>query len=147
MQRRGIHAVRGSIALTLLSLAECVTYIIASFLGDYLKDRLVYVNIASSGALAVICIVWPLIDVTYGVILAISLGIVTSLGNVMLSVAECVSRYHHIVRYHISRYCHICRYCLISRCCHICRYCHILEYCHISRYCNFSSYCNISRYC
>jgi len=74
MQRKGIHAMHSSIALTLLSLAECVTYIVASFLGDYLKDRLVYVNVAASGALAVICIVWPLIDVNYEMILVISLG-------------------------------------------------------------------------
>ena len=74
MQRKGIKTTWASLALTMLSLAECLTYMIASFLGDYLKDRLVYVNVASSGALATICIVWPLIDVTYGLILVISLG-------------------------------------------------------------------------
>lgn len=74
MQRKGINAAWASLALTMLSLAEFLTYVIASFLGDYLKDRLVYVNIVSSGSLATICIVWPLIDVTYGLILIISLG-------------------------------------------------------------------------
>ena len=33
---------QSSVALTLLSMAECVTYVVASFLGDYLKDRLHY---------------------------------------------------------------------------------------------------------
>ena len=74
MQLKNITIARSSIALTLLSLAECVTYIAASFMGDYLKDRLVYVNVVASFCLAVICIVWPMIDVTYGLILIISLG-------------------------------------------------------------------------
>jgi len=39
-----------------------------------LKDRLVYVNIVSSGCLAVICIIWPLIDITYVMILAVAIG-------------------------------------------------------------------------
>ena len=65
---------QSSVALTLLSMAECVTYVVASFLGDYLKDRLVYVNIVSSGCLAVICIIWPLIDITYVMILAVAIG-------------------------------------------------------------------------
>ncbi|ESO07035.1 hypothetical protein HELRODRAFT_171077 [Helobdella robusta] len=80
MQRRNITPKWSSLALILLSLAECVTYITASFLGDYLKDRLVYVNVAASGALAVICLVWPLIDVSYGMILAISLAMGGFLG-------------------------------------------------------------------
>ena len=90
---------QSSVALTLLSMAECVTYVVASFLGDYLKDRLVYVkdrliylkdkdrldylkdrlvyvNIVSSGCLAVICIIWPLIDITYVMILAVAIGTV-----------------------------------------------------------------------
>lgn len=74
MQLRGISTTWGSLALTMLSLAEFLTYIVASTLGDYLKDRLVYVNVAASGALATICLVWPLIDVSYGMILVISLG-------------------------------------------------------------------------
>jgi len=65
---------QSSVALTLLSMAECVTYIVASFLGDYLKDRLVYVNIMSSFCLAIICIIWPLIDITYVMILAVAIG-------------------------------------------------------------------------
>jgi len=65
---------QSSVALTLLSMAECVTYIVASFLGDYLKDRLVYVNIVSSSCLAVICIIWPLVDITYVMILAVAIG-------------------------------------------------------------------------
>ena len=69
---------QSSVALTLLSMAECVTYIVASFLGDYLKDRLVYVNIVSSSCLAVICIIWPLVDITYVMILAVAIGTVSS---------------------------------------------------------------------
>jgi hypothetical protein len=74
MKKKEIPIMKSSIALTLLSLAECVTYIVASFLGGYLKDRLVYVNVISSSCLALICIVWPLIDVTYVLILAIAIG-------------------------------------------------------------------------
>lgn len=65
---------QSSVALTLLSMAEFVTYVVASFLGDYLKDRLVYVNVVSSSCLAVVCIAWPFIDVDYILILAVSLG-------------------------------------------------------------------------
>ena len=74
MQLKKIPEMQSSMAITLLSMAECVTYVVASFMGDYLKDRLVYVNVYSAGALAVICIVWPMIDVAFEVILAISLG-------------------------------------------------------------------------
>jgi len=70
---------QSSVALTLLSMAECVTYIVASFLGDYLKDRLVYVNVVSSSCLAVICIIWPLIDITYVMILAVAIGTFVSI--------------------------------------------------------------------
>jgi hypothetical protein len=75
MKLKEIPMMKSSMALTLLSLAECVTYIIASFLGDYLKDRLVYVNVISSSCLALICIVWPFIDVTYILILVIAIGL------------------------------------------------------------------------
>jgi hypothetical protein len=74
MKLKDIDIMRSSIALTLLSLSECVTYIVASFLGDYLKDKLVYVNVISSSCLALICIVWPMIDVTYFLILTIAIG-------------------------------------------------------------------------
>lgn len=80
MERKHFALQESSVALTLLSTAECVTYVIASFLGDYLKDRLVYVNVVSSGCLAVICIVWPLIDITYTMILAVAIGMGGFLG-------------------------------------------------------------------
>jgi len=75
MKLKDIPVTMSAIALTLLSFAECITYIVASFLGDYLKDRLVYVNIISSSCLGLICIVWPLIDVTFFMILCIAIGI------------------------------------------------------------------------
>ena len=107
MQLQGIKTQDSSWALTLLSLCECVTYVIAAFLGDYLKvlniknilllklthtatiteiascvtvlliylqGKLVYVNIGAAGALSLICITWPFVDVSYSVILTISLG-------------------------------------------------------------------------
>lgn len=43
-------------------------------MGDTFKGRLVYVNILASACLAFICIIWPFIDVAYGVILTISIG-------------------------------------------------------------------------
>lgn len=74
MQRKGISLGKSSVALTLLSLSEFVTYVLASMLGDNLKGRLVYANVVSSSCLAVICIVWPFVDIDYALILAISLG-------------------------------------------------------------------------
>ena len=76
MERKGISLGKSSIALTLLSLSELVTYIVASVLGDNLKGRLIYANVVSSSCLAVICIAWPFVDVDYALILTISLGYV-----------------------------------------------------------------------
>ena len=74
MERKGISLEKSSLALTLLSLSEFVTYVVASVLGDNLKGRLVYANVVSSSCLAVICIAWPFVDIHYALILAISLG-------------------------------------------------------------------------
>ena len=59
MERKGISLGKSSVALTLLSLSEFVTYVVASVLGDNLKGRLIYANVVSSSCLAVICIAWP----------------------------------------------------------------------------------------
>lgn len=74
MKLKKIAPTSSSLAVTLLSLAECITYIVASLLGDYLKGSLVYVNALAAAALAVVCITWPFIDVDYSVILLISVG-------------------------------------------------------------------------
>jgi len=74
MELKHFQLQQSSTALTLLSMAVCVTYIVALFLGDYLKDRLVFVNIVSSICLAVIYIILTLVDITYGMTLAISIG-------------------------------------------------------------------------
>ena len=74
MQRKGISLQKSSVALTLLSLSEFVTYVLASVLGDNLKGRLIYANVVSSSCLAAICVAWPFVDVNYALILAISLG-------------------------------------------------------------------------
>ena len=74
MKLKGISTTRSSGSLTLLSLAECITYLIASFYGDYLKGKLVYINVVASGALAFICIIWPFVDVGYSVICVIAIG-------------------------------------------------------------------------
>ncbi len=74
MKRRGILIERASWALTLLSLAECTTYIIASLFGDYLKGRLVYINIMAAAALSLVCIIWPAVDVSFTVICIICIG-------------------------------------------------------------------------
>lgn len=74
MQRKGISLEKSSIALTLLSLSELVTYVLASLLGDNLKGRLIYANVVSSSCLAVICIAWPFVDVDYALILTNSFG-------------------------------------------------------------------------
>jgi len=74
MKLKHFQLQQSSTALTLLSMAVCVTYIVALFLGDYLKDRLVFVNIVSSICLAVIYIILTLVDITYGMTLAISIG-------------------------------------------------------------------------
>ena len=74
MKLKGIAIPDGSWALTLLSLFECISYIIASLLGDLLKGRLVYANVVASGCLAIICFIWPSVDVNYTVILLIAGG-------------------------------------------------------------------------
>jgi len=74
MQRKGISLEKSSVALTLLSLSELVTYVLASFLGNNLKGRLIYANVVSSSCLAVICIAWPFVDVHYVLILVVSIG-------------------------------------------------------------------------
>ena len=74
MERKGISLAKSSVALTLLSLAEFITYVLASVLGDNLKGRLIYANVVSSSCLSVICIAWPFVDVDYVLILTISLG-------------------------------------------------------------------------
>ncbi len=79
MEHKGIPQERSWSAVTLLSFAECVTYVIASFLGDYLKGVLVYVNVISAAALALICFVWPFVDFTFGVIIGIAIGITSLL--------------------------------------------------------------------
>ena len=40
MKLHNIDTQKGSFALTMLSFAECITYITASFLGDYIKGAL-----------------------------------------------------------------------------------------------------------
>jgi len=80
MELKGIPPAKSSWALTLLSFAECVTYIIASFMGDYFKGRLVYVNIIAAAALSFICLIWPLVDVSYAIICLISMAMGGFLG-------------------------------------------------------------------
>ena len=98
MERKGISLEMSSLALTLLSLSELVTYVLASVLGDNplkavshrrrqhccvvsrsvlgdnLKGRLIYVNVVSSSCLAVVCIAWPFLDINFALILFTSLG-------------------------------------------------------------------------
>lgn len=74
MKLHSIPPTKSSWVLTLLSLAECITYIMASFLGDYLKGKLVYVNVVAAAALSFICIIWPFVDVTYSLICLIAIG-------------------------------------------------------------------------
>ena len=74
MHTHNIGQEEGSFALTLLSLAECITYIVASFLGDWFKGKLVYVNVIAASCLAVICLFWPVLDVSFGVICLISMS-------------------------------------------------------------------------
>ena len=85
MERKGISLEKSSVAPTLLSLSEFVTYVLAAVLGDNLKGRLVYANVVSSSCLAVICIAWPFVDIGYTLILTISLGYYTC----------CVSLHQH----------------------------------------------------
>ncbi len=73
MELKNIPPEQSSFALTLLSFMECVTYIIASFVGDWFKGKLVLTNVGAAGALALICLFWPVLDVNYEVILLISL--------------------------------------------------------------------------
>ena len=74
MELKGIPTSRSSWAITLLSFAECITYMIASFLGDKLKGRLVYINIVAAAALSLICLFWPVMDVSYGTIMLMSIS-------------------------------------------------------------------------
>jgi len=74
MERKGISLEKSSLALTLLSLSELVTYVLASLLGDTLKGRLVVVNVVASSCLAVVCIAWPFVDINFALILLTSLG-------------------------------------------------------------------------
>ena len=74
MTLKDISLQRSSFAVTLLSLSECITYLLASFLGDYLKGRLVYANVVSSACLALICVIWPFVDIDYFFILAVAVG-------------------------------------------------------------------------
>ena len=73
MELKGIPPEKSSFALTLLSFMECVTYIIASFVGDWFKGKLILTNVIAAAALAFICLFWPLVDINYGIILLISL--------------------------------------------------------------------------
>ncbi|XP_064626333.1 monocarboxylate transporter 5-like [Lineus longissimus] len=72
MKLKGILTTDGSWALTLLSLFECISYIGASLLGDRLKGKLIYANVIASCSLAVICLIWPSVDVNYALILVIA---------------------------------------------------------------------------
>ena len=74
MKLHGILPPSSSWAITLLSFAECMTYIFASWFGDYLKGRLIYVNVVAAAGLSFICIIWPAIDVSYTIICFISIG-------------------------------------------------------------------------
>jgi len=48
MERKGISLEKSSVALTLLSLSELVTYVMAAVLGDNLKRRRILVNTVAS---------------------------------------------------------------------------------------------------
>lgn len=72
MELKKIEPEQSSFALTLLSFAECVTYIGASFVGDWFKGKLILTNVIAAGALAFICLFWPVVDINYGIILLIS---------------------------------------------------------------------------
>ena len=74
MHRMGISLEKSSVALTLLSLSELVTYVLASLHGNKLKGRLIYANVVSSSCLAVICIMWPFVDIHFLLIVAMSIG-------------------------------------------------------------------------
>ncbi|XP_074641403.1 monocarboxylate transporter 13-like, partial [Tubulanus polymorphus] len=72
MQLKRISAQDASYALTVLSLLECISYVIASFLGDYFKGYLVIANCIACSFLAVICFIWPAVDITYTLIMVIA---------------------------------------------------------------------------
>ncbi|XP_023931913.1 monocarboxylate transporter 13-like [Lingula anatina] len=80
MKLKGIKAIDSSWALTVLSLGECISYVVASLVGVFFRGKLVFSNILASLALAVICIVWPFVDASYAEIMVISSAMGVFLG-------------------------------------------------------------------
>ena len=72
MEDKGIEPTESSFCLTALSLAECISYIFASLLGDkFFKGRLLLVNLVAAALLAVTCVLWTLLDVSYTAIVVL----------------------------------------------------------------------------
>ena len=79
---------------------ECVTYIIASFVGDWFKGKLILTNVIAAAALAFICLFWPLVDINYGIILLISLcEYITALCEYITTLCEYITYLKSVYEY------------------------------------------------
>ncbi|ESO07037.1 hypothetical protein HELRODRAFT_171080 [Helobdella robusta] len=51
-----------SLVMTMLSLSECLLYIVTSLPGDYLAGKLIYVNICACLLVSILNLCWPFLD-------------------------------------------------------------------------------------
>lgn len=80
MKLKGIKPIDSSWALTVLSLGECISYVLASLLGIFFRGKLLFCNVIASFALSLICIIWPFVDDEYAEIMGISSAMGVFLG-------------------------------------------------------------------
>ena len=63
-----------SMSLVMMGVFELLIYVVVPFMGRKLKGNLVYVNIVSSMAWALLFVIWPSVNPSYATILSFSAG-------------------------------------------------------------------------
>lgn len=84
MEERGFRTMESSTPLMMLGLFELLMYIVVPFMGRKLKGNLIYVNIVSSTAWAMMFFIWPSTNATYAIILSFSAGWLHNWSNVLV---------------------------------------------------------------
>ncbi|ESO07038.1 hypothetical protein HELRODRAFT_185490 [Helobdella robusta] len=74
MKKKNLTTFNISLIMMMLSLSECLIYLVTSLPGDLLAGKLIYVHITASSLLCLLNYLWSLLDANYGMILALAMS-------------------------------------------------------------------------
>ena len=75
MESKNYGKMESTLPLLSYSLSQIFAFVIFSFIGPYMKGRLIYANIASCLILALLFVIWAFVDTSFAVIMVFSAGI------------------------------------------------------------------------